>query len=119
MSLLLNSAIFLTPSRSLDGLSLSTYAYVWPVDKMSERSPSSVGGKGESGFGVEAVEAVYERINRGVELCESRWSQRTIVVVSHADTLQIMQTGGSRGQGGKDPYYGDFSDYRFRNGELR
>lgn len=93
----------------LDGMKLSTYAYVWPVDKMDTVN---------SGFGCESVDEVYARVNKGIALCERRWSQQTIVVVSHADTLQILQTGGARGAtlGGD---IGDFSDYRFKNGEVR
>ena len=44
---------------------------------------------------------------------EERYSNKCIVVVSHADTLQIMQT-----------YFCNadvrqFSQYRFKNGEVR
>ena len=93
----------------LDGMKLSTYAYVWPVDKMDTIN---------TGFGCESVDEVYERVNKGIALCERRWSQQTVVIVSHADTLQILQTGGARGEG-KGGNIGDFSDYRFKNGEVR
>ena len=39
----------------------------------------------------------------------------TIVIVSHADTLQILQAG----QGLGLDKMGEFSSYRFKNGECR
>ena len=91
----------------LDGLPLPTYAYVWPVDKMTTSN---------KGFDVESVEEVWSRSSSRLrELDEEMGGEDVcLVVAGHADTLQIMQAG----RAGVE-YLGDFSSYRFKNGECR
>ncbi len=93
----------------LDGMGLETYGFVWPGDRIET---------GSAGFEVESVEEVWVRVRRGVDMCERRWEGKVVVVGGHADTSQIMQVGYARG-GGADVYLGDFSSFRFANGEVR
>ena len=91
----------------LDGLPLPTYAYVWPVDKITTSN---------KGFDVESVDEVWARASeRLVELDKEIGGEGVcLVVAGHADTLQIMQAG----RAGLE-HLGDFSSYRFKNGECR
>ena len=91
----------------LDNEAIYTYAYVWPVDKFDVT---------HTAFDVESVAAVATRL-RGVilnleELINDEATN--VVLVSHADVLQICQLYGA----GVDNV-GVFSSYRFGNGEVR
>ena len=63
--------------------------------------------------GVESVDGVTARIRELVLGLEAEFDGRTIVLASHADTLQIAQCYVA----GADPR--SFSMYRFKNGEVR
>ena len=89
----------------LDGEAIYTYAYVWPVDKMNVT---------HTAFDVESVAAVCTRLSEVMDRCESKYEGCHIVWVSHADVLQIGQLYAA----GADNV-GEFSSYRFNNGEVR
>jgi broad specificity phosphatase PhoE len=89
----------------LDGQAIYTYAYVWPVDKMDVT---------HTAFEVESVAAVCTRLAEVVERCESEFEGHHIVWVSHADVLQIGQLYAANAEN-----VGEFSSYRFKNGEVR
>lgn len=91
----------------LDGMELSTYAYVWPVDMMDPT---------HTAFGVESVSAVIERVRGAILELEARYDGggNHVVLASHADVLQITQVYAA---GLENP--GQFSSYRFGNGEVR
>lgn len=88
----------------LDGTVLRNYNQVWPRDLVSAE---------HSHKGVEPVEDVVERIRKLVLELELDYEGRSIVLTSHADTLQIAQCFIA----GADPR--GFSMYRFKNGEVR
>ena len=90
----------------LDGEAIYTYAYVWPLDKFNVT---------HTAFDVESVAAVCTRIREMiVDDLERQYSGCHIVLVSHADVLQITQLYAA----GVDNV-GTFSSYRFANGEVR
>jgi len=91
----------------LDGMDLSTYAYVWPVDMMDPT---------HTAFDVESVAEVCERVRGTILELESRYDGggNHVVLASHADVLQITQV---YAVGLENP--GKFSSYRFGNGEVR
>lgn len=91
----------------LDGEAIYTYAYVWPVDKINVT---------HTAFDVESVAAVCTRLAEVVERCESEFDEghHHIVWVSHADVLQIGQLYAASAHN-----VGEFSSYRFKNGEVR
>lgn len=89
----------------LDGEAIYTYAYVWPVDKFNVT---------HTAFDVESVAAVCTRLAEVVERCESEFDGCHIVWVSHADVLQIGQLYAANADN-----VGEFSSYRFKNGEVR
>ncbi len=89
----------------LDGEAIYTYAYVWPVDKMNVT---------HTAFDVESVAAVCTRLAEVVERCEAQFTDHHIVWVSHADVLQIGQLYATNAEN-----VGEFSSYRFKNGEVR
>jgi broad specificity phosphatase PhoE len=89
----------------LDGEAIYTYAYVWPVDKMNVT---------HTAFQVESVAAVCTRLLEVMNRCESEYQNCHIVWVSHADVLQIGQLYAAGAEN-----VGDFSSYRFKNGEVR
>lgn len=92
----------------LDGMELSTYAYVWPVDMFEPT---------HTGFDVESVAAVSSRIRDALLRIDATHCQpggNHIILTSHADTLQITQVYAA----GLDNV-GAFSQYRFGNGEVR
>jgi broad specificity phosphatase PhoE len=94
-----------------------TYAYVWPLDRMNVT---------HTAFDVESVAAVCTRFKRLVEDLENANFTRSlenepkftgvnhVVCVSHADVLQIAQL-----YAAEVPNVGEFSSYRFANGEIR
>jgi len=92
----------------LDDKALSTYAYVWPVDKVDVTN---------TGYNVESVAAICTRMYKTLQKIDTHERHQEgdiIVLVSHADTLQILQVYAA----GLDNV-GDFSSYRFTNGEVR
>lgn len=89
----------------LDGEAIYTYAYVWPVDKMNVT---------HTAFEVESVAAVCTRLSEVSHRCESEYEGCHIVWVSHADVLQIGQLYAAGAEN-----VGEFSSYRFKNGEVR
>jgi len=89
----------------LDGEAIYTYAYVWPLDKFDST---------HTAFDVESVAAVATRIRSVIEGLESKYSNAHVVLVSHADVLQIAQLYASHADN-----VGEFSSYRFQNGEVR
>ena len=89
---------------ALDGKPLRNYQQVWPRDLVSAV---------HCHFDVESVASVTLRIRELVMELEERHSGCSIVLTSHADTLQIAQVYIAGG----DPR--SFSQYRFKNGEVR
>ena len=59
----------------------SNYNTVWQHDALGNELP-----------GVETTASVAERCNKLIGQLEQKYSNRTILLVSHGDTLQIMQT---------------------------
>lgn len=93
----------------LDGEALSTYGYVWPEDMVDPT---------QTAYDVESVAAVSTRIRDTLLGIDSRHVENGggnhIVLTSHADVLQITQVYAA----GLDNA-GEFSQYRFGNGEVR
>ena len=91
----------------LDDEAIYTYAYVWPVDKFNVT---------HTAFGVESVAAVATRLRQVIMELEEELPPEgsSVVLVSHADVLQICQLFAA----GVDNV-GVFSSYRFTNGEVR
>lgn len=89
----------------LDGQALYTYSYVWPLDKFNVT---------HTAFDVESVAAVCHRLHSAIGDLEAKYDNCHLVLVSHADVLQIAQLYAS----GVDNV-GLFSSYRFKNGEVR
>lgn len=68
----------------LEGTPVANYARVWTAD----------GADGDHGRdGVEPADAVLDRTTALVADLERRYSGRDILLVSHGDTLQILQAG--------------------------
>ena len=89
----------------LDGEAIYTYAYDWPLDKFNVT---------HTAFDVESVAAVCTRLREVVLDLESQFEKCHIVLVSHADVLQIAQLYAAEAEN-----VGTFSSYRFKNGEVR
>lgn len=89
----------------LDDEAIYTYAYVWPVDKFNVT---------HTAFDVESVAAVSTRLRQVVMELEGEYEDANIVLVSHADVLQICQLYGANVDN-----VGIFSSFRFGNGEVR
>jgi broad specificity phosphatase PhoE len=94
----------------LDGDKLHTYSYVWPVDSFDVTHKA---------FDVESVAEVSARASDAILRIESSGLHSgrdgdIIVIVSHADTLQILQAYAAQLSN-----VGLFSQYRFGNGEVR
>lgn len=89
----------------LDFDRIYTYAYVWPMDAMNTT---------HTAFDVESVAAVCTRLYGVIAQLESQYQGHHIVLVSHADVLQIAQLYGANVEN-----VGTFSSYRFKNGEVR
>jgi len=83
----------------LDNEKIYTYAYVWPLDKFNVT---------HTAFDVESVAAVCTRLRALVTELETTYNQHHIVLVSHADVLQIAQL-----YAAEVPNVGYFSSYRF------
>eukprot|EP00611_Tribonema_gayanum_P009942 TRINITY_DN19836_c0_g1_i3.p1 TRINITY_DN19836_c0_g1~~TRINITY_DN19836_c0_g1_i3.p1 ORF type:complete len:307 (-),score=52.86 TRINITY_DN19836_c0_g1_i3:162-1082(-) len=88
----------------LDGTVLLNYNKVWPADLIDSR---------QAGYGVESVQDVCARMQRLFLSLEEQYAGKCMVLTSHADTLQIMQCYVA----GADERL--FSQYRFKNGEVR
>jgi len=71
-----------------EGTSTANYAHVWTADEA-----------GHSDGGVEPANAVRDRATAFIAELEQRYEGRDILLVSHGDTLQILQTA----FGGIDP----------------
>lgn len=67
-----------------DGTSAANYARVWAAD--TARPP-------DTSHGVETAAAVLDRATAFVAELEGRFTGRDILLVSHGDTLQILQAG--------------------------
>jgi len=89
---------------ALDALPLNNYQQVWPRDLVSASHEHN---------GVESVDAVSARIRECILSLEEKHKSCSIVLTSHADTLQIMQTLVANAD------TRTFSMYRFMNGEVR
>jgi broad specificity phosphatase PhoE len=89
----------------LDSDVIYTYGYVWPMDSINVT---------HTAFNVESVAAVCKRLSQVFEKLESRYDGYHIVCVSHADVLQIGQLYAANVEN-----VGEFSSYRFKNGEVR
>lgn len=93
----------------LDGEAIYTYAYVWPLDKFNVT---------HTAFDVESVASVCHRFRQLIVDLEAQYppalATNHIVLVGHADVLQIAQLYAAGAAN-----VGDFSSYRFQNGEVR
>lgn len=89
----------------LDAEPLATYAYVWPLDMENVLNIE---------LDVESVAAVCHRIRSAVLEIDAQYENKNIVLCSHADVLQITQL-----YAANFPNVGEFSSYRFGNGEVR
>jgi broad specificity phosphatase PhoE len=67
-----------------DGSPVASYARVWAADEA---------GAGDAGSGVEPAAAVLARTAGLVAELEQAYRDRDILLVSHGDTLQILQAG--------------------------
>jgi probable phosphoglycerate mutase len=68
----------------LEGTSASNYAKVWQADNADA---------GQAVGGIESAAAVLDRATALVADLERRYSGRDILLVSHGDTLQILEAG--------------------------
>eukprot|EP00960_Hanusia_phi_P042072 755298-Hanusia_phi.AAC.2 len=69
--------------------------------------------RSDSGYGCESVEEVVRRLQGMMEELEQSEEEEVVLLFSHADTIQILQTWLS----GEDVR--KFSQFRFKNGEVR
>lgn len=72
----------------LEGTPASNYARVWQAD--------NAGAGAQSGSGIESADAVLDRATALVADLERRYAGRDVLLVSHGDTLQILQAGFQR-----------------------
>jgi broad specificity phosphatase PhoE len=91
----------------LEGTATDNYARVWAADEAGAADTGAAaatgadGGDagadgGEAGRGVEPAAAVLDRVTALVADLERRYSGRDVLLVSHGDTLQILQAGFAR-----------------------
>ena len=80
------------------------YNRVWPVDELDAENTRN---------GVESVSQVCERAKGVIAGLEEKFYGKTIVLTSHADTLQILNCMFSQ----EDPRY--FAQHRMKNCEVR
>ena len=96
----------------LDNEAIYTYAYVWPLDKFNVT---------HTAFDVESVAAVCTRLRQLILSLEeeytavgddddSAFTTTHIVLVSHADVLQIAQLYAAQAE-----KVGEFSSFRFKS----
>lgn len=91
-----------------EGAAAENYAAVWAADKISP---------GHADRHVEPASAVLGRATAFIIMCEQRYCGRDILLVSHGDTLQILQAGFSRMSPGEHrdlPYFEPAEIRRFR-----
>ena len=90
----------------LEGTATDNYARVWATDEASAGDTAGDGrdagggdagggdaGGRDAGGGVESAAAVLDRVTALVTDLERRYADRDILLVSHGDTLQILQAG--------------------------
>jgi broad specificity phosphatase PhoE len=82
----------------LEGSATGNYARVWAADEARAGDaggvePGTGGGEPVPDDGVEPAAAVLDRATALVAELERRYGGRDILLVSHGDTLQILQTG--------------------------
>ena len=85
----------------LEGTATDNYARVWATDEASAGDTAGDGrdagggdaGGRDAGGGVEPAAAVLDRVTALVTDLERRYADRDILLVSHGDTLQILQAG--------------------------
>lgn len=91
-----------------EGTASGNYAAVWAADKASPD---------HADHHVEPASAVLARATAFIIMCEQRYCGRDILLVSHGDTLQILQAGFSRMSPGEHrdlPYFEPAEIRRFR-----
>jgi glucosyl-3-phosphoglycerate phosphatase len=71
-----------------EGSPVANYARVWEADTSPDRSSADAN--------VETADAVLDRTTAFVAELERRFADREILLVSHGDTLQILQAGFQR-----------------------
>jgi broad specificity phosphatase PhoE len=74
-----------------EGSSTDNYARVWAADETGAGQPGA--GQPGTGSGVEPASAVLDRATALIADLERRYCGRDILLVSHGDTLQILQAG--------------------------
>jgi probable phosphoglycerate mutase len=80
----------------LEGTATGNYVRVWAADEAGTGNPAADAadaGRGDAGGGIEPAAAVLDRTTALVADLERRYAGRDILLVSHGDTLQILQTG--------------------------
>ena len=80
----------------LEGTATGNYARVWAADEAGTGDTAADGGDadgGNPGTGIEPAAAVLDRTTALVADLERRYAGRDILLVSHGDTLQILQAG--------------------------
>ena len=84
----------------LEGTATGNYARVWAADEAGAGDTAGDGRDGrdgrdgeDAGGGVEPAAAVLDRVSALVTELERRYAGRDILLVSHGDTLQILQAG--------------------------
>ena len=78
----------------LEGTATGNYARVWAADEADSGDTAGDGtGGGDADGGVEPAAAVLDRVSALVTDLERRYAGRDILLVSHGDTLQILQAG--------------------------
>jgi broad specificity phosphatase PhoE len=76
-----------------EGTSTDNYARVWAADEAGTGEAGATQPNGGQPDGVEPASAVLDRATALVADLERRYSGRDILLVSHGDTLQILQAG--------------------------
>jgi broad specificity phosphatase PhoE len=81
----------------LEGSAVANYARVWAADEAGEAGGDRAGADGAGGdradLGVEPAAAVLDRVTALIVDIERRQLGLDILLVSHGDTLQILQAG--------------------------
>ena len=80
----------------LEGTATANYAPVWAADEAGAGDTAGDGtdaDRGDADGGVEPAAAVLDRVSALVTDLERRYAGRDILLVSHGDTLQILQAG--------------------------
>jgi broad specificity phosphatase PhoE len=76
----------------LEGDTVASYAKVWEADEAGEANKADQEGAGHP-HGVEPAAAVLDRVTALVADLDRRHAGRDILLVSHGDTLQILEAG--------------------------